>query len=93
MKIMLFDTCLPALLPMVWFVRAGACPSDQASKVLVLDDVQQLLAAADGPLPSLLALREQVRAAAGWLGLIAAHAAWCAWAYSQAHDAACAEKL
>jgi hypothetical protein len=52
--------CLPACLGYCT-VLAAACPSDQASKVLVLDDVQQLLAAAEGPLPSLLALREQVR--------------------------------
>jgi hypothetical protein len=57
---------IPLACRLFWFVHAAACPSDQASKVLVLDDVQQLLAAADGPLPSLLALREQVRAAAGW---------------------------
>eukprot|EP00775_Hariotina_reticulata_P004972 gene4972-5213_t len=40
----------------------GACPPDQVSRVLVLDDVQQLLSASDSPLPALLALREQTGA-------------------------------
>jgi hypothetical protein len=40
---------------------AGACPPDQVSRVLVLDDVQQLLSASDSPLPALLAMREQVK--------------------------------
>jgi hypothetical protein len=39
---------------------AGVCPADQPCRVLVLDEMQQLLAASDGPLGTLLALREQV---------------------------------
>uniref|UniRef100_A0A383W9P4 Uncharacterized protein n=1 Tax=Tetradesmus obliquus TaxID=3088 RepID=A0A383W9P4_TETOB len=46
---------------LIWEL-AAACPADQPSRLLVLDDVQQLLAAAEGPLPSLLALREQAGA-------------------------------
>jgi hypothetical protein len=56
----LTELCLPVYL-MRTFAHAAACPAEQPSRVLVLDDVQQLLAAAEGPLPSLLALREQVR--------------------------------
>lgn len=42
-----------------WSAFAAACPADQQNRVLLLDDVQQLVAG-DGPLAPLLALREQV---------------------------------
>jgi hypothetical protein len=43
----------------------GVCPMDAPSRVLVLDEMQQLLAASEGPLGALLALREQVWCSGG----------------------------
>ncbi|WIA11184.1 hypothetical protein OEZ85_011314 [Tetradesmus obliquus] len=81
---------------LIWEL-AAACPADQPSRLLVLDDVQQLLAAAEGPLSSLLALREQAGAnvsllllsraqpsALGLLGLLPGIVAIAFAAYSEA---------
>jgi hypothetical protein len=59
-----FESCF--LCVYCYATLAGVCPADQPCRVLVLDEMQQLLAASDGPLGTLLALREQVGGNCQW---------------------------